>query len=158
MFQPEADMAGLDRLAHIAAIFSEPAVFHRLFEYATNNWQPYDGCQYATISGTPIAESVFGRPLPSDIEVELVKVMGEFSPHIHQNSDVVAVARGVFRDEAEAWFTLDEDWESLHEGQVIVIPRGTPHGFRIDPTSKEHYCLITVSNPPLADDDTHEYK
>ncbi len=58
--------------------------------------------------------------------VKLVKSQGSFPWHHHENEDeMFLVVRGTFRMEYRE--TGSERSEVLHEGELIVVPRGVEH-------------------------------
>jgi mannose-6-phosphate isomerase-like protein (cupin superfamily) len=144
----------LGTLTYIANLLGRETVFRRLLEFAEDKWIDDDGCQYVSLSGTAVIEHIARFIILDDVDIELVKVTGTLAPHVHQHSDFVAIAKGVFEDDADVWIDIDRDWHTMEDGRLVVIPRGVPHGFRIDPVSREPFYLIVVTNPPLREGDT----
>jgi mannose-6-phosphate isomerase-like protein (cupin superfamily) len=55
-------------------------------------------------------------------EVRIVKIKGEFVPHVHENEDeFFLVVKGLLKMEHEDQLT------ELSEGEFIIIPKGTKH-------------------------------
>ena len=144
----------LGTLAYIANLLGQESVFKQLLEFAEDDWIDDHGCQYVTLTKTHLMLRLLPDLIPDGVDIELVKVTGTLSPHIHEHSDSAVIAKGVFVDEADVWVDIDRDWHTLEDGWLVIIPRGVPHGFRLDPDSREPFYLIVVSNPPIADDDT----
>jgi mannose-6-phosphate isomerase-like protein (cupin superfamily) len=103
--------------------------------------------------------------LVDDMQVILAKISGEFVWHSHKNEDeLFYVQKGVlemrFRTSTELSINSSEgykEWsEIVHEGEIIVVPKGVEHC----PTTKEgeevHLLLFEKQNTAHTGEVQHE--
>ncbi len=88
----------------------------------------------------------------TDLEFEVIRTR-DIKAHYHAESDSVLISRLVAND-TFGTFRFDEKivCTNLMENQMIVVPKGTVHGF-----SKMFgsFYLIGIHSPPIRDDDVH---
>ncbi|MEP0263213.1 cupin domain-containing protein [Dokdonia sp.] len=83
-----------------------------------------------------------------DMQVILAKISGEFVWHSHKNEDeLFYVQRGVLEMRFRESGNPEKEWsEIVHEGEIIVVPKGVEHC----PTTKEgeevHLLLFEKQN------------
>lgn len=70
-----------------------------------------------------------------DMQVILAKISGEFVWHSHsQEDELFYVQKGTLQMRFRRTETPSEEWsETVHEGEIIVVPKGVEHC----PTTKE---------------------
>ncbi len=99
--------------------------------------------------------------LVDDMQVILAKISGEFVWHSHKNEDeLFYVQKGVlemrFRESINSNEEYKEWSEIVHEGEIIVVPKGVEHC----PTTKEgeevHLLLFEKQNTAHTGEVQHE--
>lgn len=129
-------------------------------------WTSHDG--FRSISINHEAQIVlynnnnFLSCLCEGYEFELVEVTGDIKPHCHHKSDGVILCLPDARDH-KGYFEFGSEgmWVRLGEDQLIILPRGKVHGFRIMDdygSLTKSFHLLSISYPRVADDDTCEKK
>lgn len=92
-------------------------------------------------------------------EFECLKIRTSIKPHYHNKSESVIFCpedgdAGAF----EGYFQIESDkglWLPLYAGQIMQIPRGTPHGFRRSTTEQDYeLSLVVVTLGKITDEDT----
>jgi hypothetical protein len=147
---------GLEVLA--LAVQTLPSFKSRLSHFSGNEkWKYEDGYNY-----TPIDNWPFLQHFPTDsaiedlkrIEFEWVEVASEIKPHYHQHSDSVALCVGSSQYfEGHVSIGGVGFWLPLCYRQIILIPAGSPHGFRRVKNDKPDLLLLVASFPGITDDD-----
>jgi mannose-6-phosphate isomerase-like protein (cupin superfamily) len=93
-----------------------------------------------------------------DMQVILAKISGEFVWHSHKNEDeLFYVQRGVLEMRFRESVNPEKEWsEIVHEGEIIVVPKGVEHC----PTTKEgeevHLLLFEKQNTAHTGEVQHE--
>ena len=84
------------------------------------------------------------------VEMDILMFAQDMPPHRHHTSDGVLMIRGIDRQVPPGWeiYLPTGEWGALVDGEVIVLPRGTPHGFHRLPGAGPLYA-ISVNYPPL---------
>ncbi|GGG22276.1 mannose-6-phosphate isomerase [Dokdonia pacifica] len=96
--------------------------------------------------------------LVDDMQVILAKISGEFVWHSHKNEDeLFYVQRGTLYMRFRESGNLENEWsETVHEGEIIVVPKGVEHC----PTTKDgeevHLLLFEKQNTAHTGDVQHE--
>lgn len=118
-------------------------------------WLEDEGVKYIDLTSSGFLAAIGGQWFdPKEAMLELVKVEKPLDRHQHMGSDTAVVVLGVTdQDDHEFWSDRSDEWELAYDRQVVVIPRGSIHGFRPD-NSGEPFYLLVAANPPIADDDT----
>lgn len=139
-------------LRKLLSQFATPQAMMAIRAAAETRWIADKGCDYVTLTDDDIIYNLSGGEFPSDgIDIEFLRVTGELAPHLHQKSDTAVLVWLASDDVPEQW--CNEKWRTLVDFQIIVIPAGTPHGFRVGPKGDMFYALV-VANPKIADGDT----
>lgn len=96
---------------------------------------------------------------PQDIQMEIVHVGHDLTHEIHLHRDATAVAYCL--GPAEGFSTpnlaqafISDHWFDVHEGDVLEIPAGTPHGFTVGETGSLYF--LSVQSPPIVRADGHD--
>lgn len=131
----------------LAGGISSPQAFADLLAFAEGKWQPDHGCAYVDLTASGALQEIFGFNPPEDISAELLKIVSELTPHLHNHSDSVVA---VYEANGGQYFE-NGVWRPLENGQQVSIPRGKVHGFK---ANRDHFFAVVVSNPPIDDDDT----
>jgi len=141
-------------LTRLLSQFNYPAALAAINDLSEELWEEDKGCLYTPLTNTGLVMRLTGGSFPAQqVEIESLKVTGTLAPHLHERSNTAALVTGVGIDGApEQW--LDDRWHPLSEGQIVEIPAGTPHGFRVNQTTLEPFFLLVVADPPIADGDT----
>mmetsp|Transcript_12715 Transcript_12715/g.13989 ORF Transcript_12715/g.13989 Transcript_12715/m.13989 type:complete len:129 (-) Transcript_12715:158-544(-) len=96
--------------------------------------------------------------LVDDMQVILAKISGEFVWHSHKDEDeLFYVQRGTLYMRFRESGNLENEWsETVHEGEIIVVPKGVEHC----PTTKDgeevHLLLFEKQNTAHTGDVQHE--
>ncbi|MFC4689375.1 cupin domain-containing protein [Dokdonia genika] len=95
----------------------KPINIHEIFTKFDKQWHPH---QVATVD---------------DMQVLLAKVSGEFVWHSHKDEDeLFFVQKGVLEMRFRESGNSDKEWsETVHQGEIIVVPKGVEHC----PTTKD---------------------
>ncbi|KND50132.1 MAG: hypothetical protein AB203_04075 [Parcubacteria bacterium C7867-008] len=152
-------MVTLDRLQDIAdrtaSLFvgKNQLVRHGLLMAAEDaSWHAEEGFRYASLAGTPFADTLaqLTRNSLDGIEIDLVDV-DNIPIHRHMKSDITLV---VLPDSmGQGWFELNRRWNRIYQNQVITLPKGALHGFTsMNPNTR--LGLLGFNYPPIGDDDT----
>lgn len=137
----------------LLSLFATPQAMMCLRAAAETRWIEDAGCQYVTLTDDDVIGNLSNGEFPQDsVDIEFLCVTGALAPHVHQNSDTAVLVWIVDVDDVpEHW--SNGEWELLRNFQIVDIPAGTPHGFRVGRKGKAFYALA-IANPPIADGDT----
>ena len=127
-------------------------------------WKDEPGIKYVDVTGRMlgIAEpitKVCGEAILEGVEIEAIQVIKGLKPHYHNRSDsVVYCAHDGDYDMFDAYFEFDGKvlWLPIVKHQLIQIPRGVPHGFRVRPGEEvfNPLTIVAATFPPIAEGDT----
>lgn len=119
----------------------------RIFCYSL----PFDG----PIVGKHVVPYLEGFPLEG-VEMDILMFAEDMDPHRHHTSDGALLIRGIDRQVPPGWdiYLPTGEWRALVDGEVILLPRYTLHGFRRLRGAGPLYA-ISVNYPPLPTGDIH---
>jgi hypothetical protein len=130
-------------------------------------WIQEEGFSYHTLEGRKLQGLVW-HDMPalfheSGAETEIVRVEGVIPPHFHSKHDAVAVCKGIAGLRNASWPLVWNPWQGNGHGdwirvckeQVLLIPRGTVHGFSAKWSAGDMspLYLLIVNNRPFEDGD-----
>lgn len=95
------------------------------------------------VQGFVLQSGIDGRTIENR-EVTLVTLTpeGQYPQHVHKDSD----ARFIIIS-GEATLLLGKAKRKLHPGDIIDIPKGTPHGF--ETIVGQNLVFISIQSPPI---------
>ena len=97
-----------------------------------------------------------------DVQIDIVCVERDLSHQVHYHSDAHAYLIVLGEQEhvpnpktAEAY--VDGRWFPVSSGQVLSIPPGVHHGFRVSENVGDILQFLSVQSPPIVRDDDDDY-
>lgn len=156
-------MADIGQLERIARLLGEESCFRDIVALSHRNGMisEYDGrLSYMPLphDGSIVQKHVvpfMDIPLGPDIEMDLIMFADDMPPHYHSTSDGAVLVRTTDIDGWLGWqqYIATGNWKTLANGEVILLPRGTAHGFRRMPKETRPLYAISINYPPLPDSD-----
>lgn len=106
------------------------------------------GIERVVVQGFVLQSGIDGRTIENR-EVTLVTLTpeGQYPQHVHKDSD----ARFIIVS-GEATLLLGKTQRKIHLGDIIDIPKGTPHGF--DTIVGQNLVFISIQSPPIVNHKT----
>jgi len=117
-------------------------------------WSVKDGLRHVSLTGSPVLSAIGAEWFAPEVAtLGLERVDASISRH-RRTRDVASVVLGITDEEDnESWSDVTDQWELLYDRQVLVIPAGSVHGIRLDPSHRPFY-LLTATTPSGDVDDT----
>jgi quercetin dioxygenase-like cupin family protein len=100
--------------------------------------------QAARVEGGPVAAALLHGD--DDVSVSVVRLSGPIARHRHRKSEEI-----VYLVSGAGILELPEGPRALRAGDLVVVPRNTPHGFT--PTGDEPALVLQLFTPPFVEGD-----
>lgn len=96
----------------------------------------------------------------NDVQIEVVEVNTDLTheTHYHKHSFAYCVCMGEMyyvQPPKNALAFLNDSWFPVHDGDVVEIPAGTPHGFTVEDGGT--LTFLSVQAPPIVHDGHDDY-
>lgn len=124
---------------------------------ASLEWHSVEGLQFAILPQAMLPKDLqrLSAKASVQIEYELIRIIGEVPLHYHDHSGGVINILPPETWGAEMYLGYwheDGDWHKIApKGELVVIPAGTIHGFRVK--TNRFLTVVSVNIPPLPHDD-----
>jgi len=156
-------LSGLMLFANLATVQDIQA---RLYEPPPTAWIEGEGLRFVSLNDSSFAvglrqqvreldgSTVDFRKFVEAVDINLIEVTGHAKPHHHEGSDVVL--RCISQDSLCRIFSTPvglPHWHPARYGELIVLPRGTVHGFDRQGPVMAPFRLVDFNYPPLGDED-----